>query len=89
MHLLLFLFVDVRIFENAIDKDKVKCKLQSRPNYFSVHIYVLSTVIRQQFCQVFKICQRNTVISMKTHRKVNRTRLCMTFQLLFITCTKL
>ena len=33
------------IFESAVDKQTVKCNLQSPLNYFSVNVYVLSIVI--------------------------------------------
>ena len=34
-----------RIFQNAGDRQELKCNLQSRPNYFFVSAYVLYIVI--------------------------------------------
>ena len=44
--LFIFIFFECgSIFESAVDKQTVKCNLQSPLNYFSVNVYVLSIVI--------------------------------------------
>ena len=47
----------VRIFESAADKLEVKYNVQSYPNYFSVNVYVLVVVFRQQ------ISKKTTILS--------------------------
>ena len=41
-------FEGERIFESVGDKWEVKCNAKLRPNYFSVNVFILALVFRQQ-----------------------------------------
>ena len=43
-----------RILERTVDKQNVKCNALSRPNYFSVNVYVLGALFLQKFSKNFQ-----------------------------------